>query len=135
MGRRSSIQVKYLSAEEILIIHSEIIDKTGGLHGLRDAGLLASTMERPKTSFGGNEIFKTVFEKAATYFESLAMYHVFLDGNKRTAIVASARFLYINNFELTATNREVENFVLKIIKEKLEIKEIAVWLKKHSKKT
>jgi len=127
--------VKYLSAEEILVIHSEVIDKTGGLHGLRDAGLLASIAERPKTSFGGNEVFKTTFEKAAAYFESLAKYHVFLDGNKRTSIVASVRFLYINDLEFTATNREVENFVLKIIVEKLEIKAIAVWLKKHSRKS
>ena len=127
--------MKYLSAEEILVIHSEIIDKTGGLHGLRDAVLFGSIIERPKTSFGGKELFKTVFEKASAYFESLAKYHVFIDGNKRTAIAASARFLYLNNFEFTVTNKEVENFVLKIIVEKLEIKKIATWLREHSQKT
>lgn len=126
--------MNYLSAKEVLIIHSEIIDKTGGLHGLRDANLLVSAVERPKTSFGGKEVFNTVFEKAAACFESLAKYHVFVDGNKRTAIVASARFLHINDFELAATNEEVEDFVLKTIVKGLEVKEIATWFKKHSRK-
>lgn len=127
--------MKYLTGEEILVIHSEIIDETGGLHGIRDAGLLISIVARPKTAFGGRETYKTVFEKAAVYLESLAKYHIFVDGNKRTAIVAAARFLYLNNFEIRAANKNVESFVLKIISEKLEIKIIAKWLKKHSFKT
>ncbi|MBI3305432.1 type II toxin-antitoxin system death-on-curing family toxin [Candidatus Parcubacteria bacterium] len=80
--------MNYLTGEEILAIHSEIIDQTGGLHGVRDAGLLASILERPKTAFGGKEMHRGLFKKAAVYMEGLARYHVFTDGNKRTAIAA-----------------------------------------------
>jgi len=126
--------MKYLKAEEILVIHSEIIDKTGGLHGIRDAGLLLSITEKPKSKFGGKELYKGLFKKAAVYLESLVNYHVFADGNKRTGAVAAGRFLFINNHELSATNKELEEFVLKIAVEKLDLDIIADWLKKHSRK-
>lgn len=126
--------MKYLTGEEVLVIHSEIIDKTGGLHGIRDTGLFVSILAKPKMTFGGKDLYKGVFEKGATYFESFAKYHVFLDGNKRTGFAASTRFLYINGLELTATNREAEKFTLKIVTKKLDLKTIADWLKKHSRK-
>ena len=126
--------MKYLTAEEILVIHSEIIDKTGGLHGTRDAGLLMSIIVKPKSKFGGKELYKGIFKKAAVYLESLVQYHVFTDGNKRTGAVSTARFLFINGYELIAINKELENFVMKIAVEKLELDIIASWLKKNSKK-
>lgn len=124
--------MRYLSGEEVLVIHSEIIEKTGGLHGVRDAGLLISILNRPKTKFSGQEFYISVFEKAAVYLESLVSYHVFFDGNKRTAIAASARFLHLNGFELAAGNKEVEEFVLRVAVQKPDLKAIAEWLKGHS---
>ena len=126
--------MKYLSGEEILVIHSEIIDKTGGSHGIRDAGLLISIVEKPKMSFGGKELYQGIFKKAAVYLESLAHYHIFIDGNKRTGFAVAARFLYLNGLDFVAGNKEVENFVLKIAIEKLDLEIIAAWLKKHSRK-
>ncbi len=127
--------MRYITAGEILIIHSEIIDQTGGAHGVRDNHLLASSAERAKSSFGGRELFPDVFEKAGAYFHSLAMFHVFIDGNKRTAIACAARFLDLNGYELDAINKELENFVLWVVTKKLEIPEIALWFKKHSRKS
>lgn len=118
-----------------MIIHALIIDETGGSHGVRDVGLLASLTERPKAKFGGKEQYRGVFNKAAVYLDSLARYHVFIDGNKRTAIAASARFLFLNGYELIATNREVEKFVLKATIEKLDIATVAKWFKANSRKT
>lgn len=125
----------YLSPEDILVIHSEIIDQTGGLHGVRDVHLLQSGVVRAKTSYAGHELYKSVFEKAGAYLHSLAMYHVFLDGNKRTAIACAARFLNLNGYELELSNRNMEKFVLKVVVEKIEIKQIAAWLKKNSVKS
>ncbi len=124
--------MKYLRGEEVLVIHSEIIEKTGGLHGLRDTGLFLSILEKSRMTFDGKELYKGVFEKAAAYFESFAKYHVFVDGNKRTAVAVSARFLFLNSLELTATNKEVEKFTLKIVTKKLDVKAITGWLEKHS---
>ena len=126
--------MRYLSAQDILVMHAKLVDETGGAHGVRDLGLLASLTERPKTSFGGKEIYKTIFEKAATYLESLAKYHVFIDGNKRTAITSCARFLYINGYGFAAKDGEIEKFVLKIIEKDLHVEEITRWVKQHSKK-
>lgn len=126
--------MKYLTAQDILIIHAKIIEETGGLHGVRDVGLLISLTERPKAGFGGKELYRGVFKKAAVYLESLAHYHVFIDGNKRTGITASARFLFLNDSELSASNKELEQFVLEVVVKKLDLETIANWLKKHSKK-
>jgi len=125
--------MNYLTEQEILVIHSEIIDITGGSHGVRDIGLLISITNKPKMKFGGKVLYKTIFDKAATYLESLINFHVFIDGNKRTAITATARFLHKNGYELKVKNKKMELFVLSIIKKKPELNEISKWIKKNSK--
>lgn len=126
--------MKYVTAQDILVLHARVVEKTGGSQGIRDVHLLASLVERPKASFGGKEMFPSVFEKTATYLESLAKYHVFVDGNKRTAIIVSARFLFLNEYKFTASNKEVENFVLRVASKKVELSEIAEWFKANSTK-
>ena len=81
--------MRYLAGEDILEIHNEIIEKTGGAHGIRDVGLFLSVIERPKARYGGEELYPDAFHKAAAYFDSFAKHHVFLDGNKRTAFAAA----------------------------------------------
>jgi death on curing protein len=124
----------YLTGEDVLIIHSEILDATTGAHGVRDTGLLLSIIEKPKITVGGKDAYRTVFEKAAVYVESTARYHVFIDGNKRTAIACAARFLFLNGYELIASNRDTEAFVLEVVNEKLPISSVAEWLKAQTKK-
>ena len=126
--------MRYLSGEEVLYLHSEIIDETGGMHGVRDAGLFASIIEKPKMKFGGKDLHHGVFGKAAAYFHGFSMYHVFVDGNKRTAVAASARFLARNGYELTATNQGVEAFALHVVSNKLDLPAIAAWIKAHSRR-
>lgn len=113
-------------------MHARIIDETGGLHGIRDTGLLVSLTERPKTSFGKKEMYPGIFEKAAVYLESLARYHVFIDGNKRTGIATSARFLSLNGYMLNVSNKEMERFVLRMVQEKPSLETIAVWFKRYT---
>ena len=125
---------KYLEPAEILIIHSRIIEKTGGAHGVRDVGLFISLAHRPKTAVFGKEAFPGIWKKAAVYFESLAQYHVFVDGNKRTALAVSSRFLYMNGYVLAVSNKEMEKFALEVANKKHDLNAISSWLKKHSKK-
>ena len=126
--------MRYLSAQELLVIHSEIIDLTGGLHGVRDINLLQSIIEKSRGRFGGKELYKGIFLKASVYLQSLVQYHVFVDGNKRSAVGAVNRFLFLNGYELQATNKEVESFVLKVAVKKLDLKIIASWIQKHTKR-
>jgi len=124
---------QYLSGEEILYIHHQIIETVGGSHGVRDMNLFLSTVERPQSNIFGEEQFPTVFAKAGAYLENFAQYQMFVDGNKRTGLATAARFLFINNFVFTATNKEVEEFVMKVATKEVELVEIAEWLERHSK--
>ena len=124
--------IKYLELEEILIIHARIIDETGGSHGVRELSQLASMIERPKLQFSGRDLYPTIFDKAAAYFESGAYHHSFVDGNKRTAIVLVTRFLHLNGFELKVSNKKLEEFVFSAVVKKYNLLKIATWVKKHS---
>lgn len=124
----------YLDGEELLRLHKIVIDFAGGSHGVRDAHLLASILEKPSMEFEGEDLYPTVWEKASCYLESLAKYHVFVDGNKRTALAATVRFLQLNSYKLKATNREIEEFMVRVIVKKLTVPAIATWLKKHTQK-
>lgn len=124
--------MKYLTPQDILIIHARIISETGGVHGIRDVSLLSSLSERPKAKFYGKILYADVFAKAAIYLESLACYHVFIDGNKRTALVACARFLHLNGFDLEVSNKAAEKFMIRAATRKLAIERIGQWLKDNS---
>lgn len=97
---------EYLSPEEILAIHAEIIDRYGGLHGLRDLGLLESAAARPRAGFGEFEAYPSVFDKAAALLHSTIRNHAFVDGNKRTGIVSAVLFLERNGYKVTLSNEE-----------------------------
>lgn len=124
----------YLDGEELLRLHKIVVDYAGGSHGVRDAHLLGSILVKPQMEFGGEELYPSIWEKAACYMESLAKYHIFVDGNKRTAVAATTRFLRLNGYQLAATNKGVEQFVIGIIVKRRSLPAIAVWLEKHSRK-
>lgn len=126
--------VKYVTAEEILIIHSRIIDSIGGTHGVRDIGRIASAVARPKQQINKKDLYQTLFDKAAVYFEILAFHHPFTDGNKRTAIAVVARFLFLNKYTLSVSNREMERFVLDAVSKKYDLSTLAKWFKKKARK-
>lgn len=134
LKRSRGNSVKYLTAENILVLHALVIDETGGSHGIRDTGLLKSVAHKPRTRFEGRDLYPGVFTKTAVLLESIANYHVFLDGNKRTAYVAAARFLAINGYEVTATDKEVESVVLLVVRKEVKVKGLAAWLEEHSGK-
>jgi len=126
--------MQYLTAQELLILHARVVDEAGGSHGVRDVGLLQAIILKPQAQFGGADLYPNVFRKAAVLLEAIANYHVFIDGNKRTALIASARFLYLNGYELKATNKAVEKAVLAVATKEMNTRGLESWLKKHSAK-
>jgi len=126
--------VKYLSAEQVLLIHSRLIDETGGSHGIRDLGLLQSAIARPMATFGGEDLYPDLFQKAAALMESLIKNHPFIDGNKRTAISSTGLFLRINGYVLETSQGEFEDFTLKMATGKISIDDAAEWFKQYTKK-
>jgi death on curing protein len=123
----------YLTAEQILFIHYRLVSETGGEHSLRDLGLLESAVARPRQTFGNEELYPDIFEKAAALMESLVNNHPFIDGNKRTGIACTVLFLRQNGITFSAKNSELEKFTLRVASSKIKRSEIAVWLKKHTR--
>lgn len=95
--------MKYPTAEQVLFIHAHIIDVTGGAHGVRDVGLLQSAAARSQATFGGSDLYADLISMSAALIESLSRNHPFLDGNKRTAFVATGVFPEMNGYRLEAT--------------------------------
>lgn len=111
-----------------------MIERYGGSHGIRDLGLIQSALARPQASFGGEDLYPTILDKAAALFHSLIFNHAFVDGNKRTTMTTTARFLYINGYELEAEDKEFVDFPLRVENKHLGIEDIAKWIREHVKK-
>jgi death-on-curing protein len=126
-------EVKYLSADEIENLHEQIILRYGGVGGVLNRELLESASLRPKAAVLGRELYPTLEEKAAALMHSIITNHPFVDGNKRTAFLATQEFLRLNGYEIVAEKREALEFTLAIAEGKLGIPEIVDWLRRHIK--
>ncbi len=126
--------MKYLSAEQVLFIHSRLIDRTGGSHGVRDIGLLESALARPMSTYDGKDLYPDVSHKAAALMESLIKNHPFIDGNKRTAVTSSGLFLQFNGYRFNASQKKLETFTLDMATNKASFDNGVEWLKMYSKR-
>lgn len=95
-----------LTLDEVLFIHADQIDRYGGIHGVRDFGLLDSALSRPRSGY-----YTTLLEQAAALWESFAQNHAFLDGNKRTAFAVTFTFLLINGVRIQAGPDQTYEFI------------------------
>lgn len=125
--------MKYLHYKQTLFLYQKIMEASGGTVGLRDEGLLRSALARPKMTFGGQDLYPTLFDKVAVLGESLIKNHPFVDGNKRLAFEAMDIILKMNGYKLTASEDEMYNFTLAIATNKMGKKDIAKWLERYSK--
>ena len=123
----------FLSYEQILFIHKNQIKNYGGIYSIRDKNLLKSAIAQPKITFKGKYLHGNIFQMAAAYLFHIVNNHPFIDGNKRTGLVAALIFLEINNIVFKESNEKVEKNVLKIAQGKMDKNEIAIWLKSRSK--
>ncbi len=130
MAKRKA--VKFLSEAEIIAINEEMVSKYGGLHGVRDLGLLSMAVGRPQMSVGFQDAYKSIFDKAAALLHSIIRNHPFLDGNKRTSLFSAILFLELNGVILEAKRKEMVKFTLKVHNQNWEIEQISTWLKEHS---
>ncbi|HEV2841258.1 MAG TPA: type II toxin-antitoxin system death-on-curing family toxin [Chthoniobacterales bacterium] len=102
----------HLSIEIVREIHSEAVGKFGGLLGVRDENLLASAVLAPQSTFGGKSPYADLVEVAAAYLFYICGNHPFLDGNKRTAMMAAIVFLRLNGLEPLPDSENWEQLML-----------------------
>lgn len=126
--------IKFLKIEMILSFHDDQINQYGGNPGIRDKGLLESALAQPEASFGGEYVHKNIFEMAAAYGFHICKNHPFIDGNKRTALIAMYTFLYVNGWQLKADKKVLYATVVELASGNLTKEELTQFLKKHSEK-
>jgi death on curing protein len=110
----------HLSVEIVHEIHAEALRKFGGSDGVRDENLLASAVLTPQSSFGGKSPYADLIEIAGAYLFYLCGNHPFIDGNKRTAMMAAIVFLRLNEIEPASDSDEWERLVLDVASSKLD---------------
>lgn len=120
--------IRYLTPEQVLFIHSRLIQSTGGAHGVRDLSMLLSALGRPQATFDGNDLYSDIYSKTGSLMDSLIRNHPFVDGNKRTAIAAAAIFLRLNGYSLTVNHEEMVRFTLACAQSKVTLEEISAWM-------
>ena len=123
--------MKRLSKEQILMLHSQLIEEYCGSDGVRDYNLLDSALENPFQSFGGEELYPTLQAKAARLGYGLIKNHCMIDGNKRIGTHAMLVFLAINGIELDYTQKELYETILAIADGSLEYEDLLKWILEH----
>jgi death-on-curing protein len=123
--------MRYLSLAEVVELHRIIIEQTGGSSRLHDMGALESAMAQPRMTFGGNDLYPSLVEKAAALCFSLVKNHPFVDGNKRVGHAAMETFLVLNGFEIDASTDEQEQILLSLAAGQLNREDLVEWLRQH----
>ena len=123
--------MKKLSKKQVLMLHTQLIQQTGGSDGVRDYNLLDSALENPFQSFGGEELYPTIQAKAARLGYGLIKNNCMIDGNKRIGTHAMLVFLALNGIELKYTQKELYETILDIAAGKIGYEDLLQWVLNH----
>ena len=119
----------YLLVEDVLAIHSDLIERFGGTRGVRDPGLLEAALFRPQTGY-----YQSLLNEAAALWESLSQNHPFIDGNKRVAFASTDVFLAINDVEITASDEVATREIMALYEDgEIEFSTLRAWLQKNTR--
>jgi death-on-curing protein len=120
--------IAFLSRDEVLAIHSTLLERFGGPVGVRDYGLLESALYRPQTGH-----YADLAEMAAALFESLIMNHPFVDGNKRVGFFATDVFLRLNGYKLQVDAYEAHRFLIGLLENnRCDFDNLLPWIRENA---
>ena len=123
--------VGYLSVEQVRALHAEQLRLYGGATGLRDKGALESAVARPAMTFGGEDLYEDLANKAAALMHSLVLNHAFVDGNKRVAAHAAILFVELNGQTFLATPGEVVEMTIAVAEAKVAVEALTIWFRQR----
>ena len=121
-----------LTKEQVISIHSSLIEATGGTDGVSDIGLLESALETPFQTFDGKDLYPALIQKAARLGYSLVSNHPFVDGNKRIGIHTMLVFLAVNGVEIECTQKELIDIGLSLADGTMDAEKLLIWLSLHN---
>lgn len=125
--------MKKISRNQVLMLHSMLINQSGGVDGIRDNGLLDSALNTPFQSFNNEELYPSIQGKAARLCYSIINNHPFIDGNKRIGILAMLVFLKINHVEIQCHDENIIDLGLGVASGKYDSSYIMEWIILHSR--
>lgn len=123
--------MKALSKRQILMLHQQLVEQTGGSDGIRDEGLLDSALSAPFQGFDSADLYPSLQQKAARLCFGLVKNHPFVDGNKRIGAHAMLVFLALNGVELSYMQEELSNIILQIAASEKDDSDLLEWLVRH----
>ncbi len=123
--------MRILTVEQVIELHSRLIQATGGLDGVRDAGLVESSLSSAFSSYFGIEKYPSIEEKATRLCYSLVNNHAFLDGNKRIGVYVMIIFLELNGIVLNQTDEEIVKLGLGVAASELDYNAILEYIRNH----
>ena len=121
-----------ISEEDVLSIHDILIERFGGIKGIRDKASLDSALKRPYQTFEDQDLSPTLIEKVSALLESIIKNHPFNDGNKRLGYTLCRLILLNNGIDIIADEGEKYDFIIQIAENKIEYTEIVDWVKNHA---
>ena len=123
----------WLGERHALAVHDRLLLLHGGPAGVRDPGLLASALARPKHPAAYGEAID-VADLAAAYTAGLVQNHPFIDGNKRTGFVIGILFLELNGARFTASEEAATRAVMSLAAGSLDAAGYAAFIREHSRR-
>ncbi|MCP4167281.1 MAG: type II toxin-antitoxin system death-on-curing family toxin [Chloroflexi bacterium] len=121
--------MRYLTLNEVLALHRRLIELSGGADGIRDISGLESAIAQPRMTFGGEELYPTVVEKAVALGYSIIKNHPFVDGNKRAGQAAMEIFMVLNGYEISVAVNEQEKVILQVASGEIERRDFEDWVR------
>ena len=118
--------------QDIYELHTQLENTFVLSSGVRDENLLASAVNTPFQTFMGNDLYPSLYDKAAQLCYGIANNHPFMDGNKRTALHSMYVYLIINGFDIMATQQDVENMIIDVAAGNMTNTELVQWLQKNT---
>jgi len=126
---------RFLSVEDVLLIHADTIRHEGGMDGLRDHGLLEAAVMMPRQQFGGAYLHRTLAEQAGAYLFHLCCNHPFNDGNKRVCVLATLVFLQANGVESVPDPVPLEDVTMRCAAGSISKQEAIAFFRQHLRVT
>lgn len=120
------------TVQDIYELHIQLENAFVLSSGVRDENLLASAVNAPFQTFMGNDLYPSIYDKAAQLCYGIANNHPFTDGNKRTALHSMYVYLILNGFDITATQQDVENLIIDIAAGNMTNVGLAQWLRENT---
>ncbi len=117
-----------ISTDEVITIHTLLIETFGGSKGIRDISALQSAISRPFQTFQEKELYPSPEDKAAAILESIISNHPFVDGNKRIGYVLMRLVLIENGFDIGTSEEEKFEFILDVAKGEMKFEQIKTWI-------